>query len=259
MPFILPYKAGSASAKALSNSLGAKRIKKTGSLFKPLTRNGTPKVVINWGCTEVNPVVQGARILNTFESVYNACNKLNALTVLEECGVDVPKFTTDQDEAKTWLEQGKLVVERHLLRANSGRGIRIVDKIEDLQYAPLYTQYIKKQSEYRLHAMGGEVFDIQQKRRSTEVPDGDVNWQVRNTAGGFIFARDNVELQPITEEVKQMCATAVRSLGLDFGAVDLVYNKQQNKMYVLEINTACGLQGTTLEKYTDKFKEFLNV
>lgn len=259
MPYILPYKAGSASAKALAQGLQAKRIKKTGSNFTPLTRRGSQKVVINWGSTEPHPRVQGARVLNDFESVYNACNKLQAFVVLDECGVKIPDFTTDIEEAKSWQQQGFGVVERHLLRANSGRGIKIKEANQELEQAPLYTKYIKKQSEYRLHVLGGEVFDIQQKRRSREVSDEDVDWQVRNTAGGFIFARDNVDLNPITDQVKDMCTLAVRSLGLDFGAVDLVWNQHTDTCYVLEVNTACGLQGSTLVNYVNKFKEFLNV
>jgi len=46
---------------------------------------------------------------------------------------------------------------------------------------------------------------------------------------------------------------SVMALGLDFGAVDIVYNENDNKAYVLEINTAPGLSGTTLEKYVEVF------
>ena len=39
------------------------------------------------------------------------------------------------------------------------------------------------------------------------------------------------------------------AVGLKFGAVDLIWNELENKSYVLEINTAPGLTGATLEKY----------
>jgi len=39
-------------------------------------------------------------------------------------------------------------------------------------------------------------------------------------------------------------------LGLDFGAVDVVMSKGRNSLpYVLEVNCAPGLQGTTLTNY----------
>jgi D-alanine-D-alanine ligase-like ATP-grasp enzyme len=40
---------------------------------------------------------------------------------------------------------------------------------------------------------------------------------------------------------------------LDFGAVDIIYNAKRNECYVLEVNTAPGLEGTTVEKYATKF------
>jgi len=50
---------------------------------------------------------------------------------------------------------------------------------------------------------------------------------------------------------------AVSALGLDFGAVDIIYNEHENQYYVLEVNTAPGLEGTTVEKYAEAFaKEF---
>ena len=44
---------------------------------------------------------------------------------------------------------------------------------------------------------------------------------------------------------------AIKVLGLDFGAVDIIYNKQEDKWYVLEVNTAPGIYGTTLDKYVN--------
>jgi hypothetical protein len=46
-------------------------------------------------------------------------------------------------------------------------------------------------------------------------------------------------------------------LELDFGAVDLIWNENQNVVYVLEVNTAPGMEGTTLENYCDAFSNAL--
>ena len=43
------------------------------------------------------------------------------------------------------------------------------------------------------------------------------------------------------------------AIDLQFGAVDIIWNEKENKCYVLEINTAPGLVGTTLTKYTEAF------
>jgi glutathione synthase/RimK-type ligase-like ATP-grasp enzyme len=50
---------------------------------------------------------------------------------------------------------------------------------------------------------------------------------------------------------------AVSALGLDFGAVDIIWNEREDKCYVLEVNTAPGLQGSTLENYANAIMEVL--
>lgn len=121
--------------------------------------------------------------------------------------------------------------------------------------APLYVKYIKKQQEYRVHVFNGSVIDVQRKMRRTDTPDEDVNWQVRNHSNGFIFGREGVELSPTA---LTMCVASVQALGLDFGAVDMIHNERSDTYYVLEVNTACGLTGTTLEKYKTAILEYAN-
>jgi D-alanine-D-alanine ligase-like ATP-grasp enzyme len=111
-------------------------------------------------------------------------------------------------------------------------------------HAPLYTQYIKKKDEYRVHIFGGKVIDVQRKavRPGHQNPD----FRVRNTANGFIFVRNDVEAPA---DVLLQATNAVTVLGLTFGACDVIYNAKSNKAYILEVNTAPGLTGTTLENY----------
>jgi D-alanine-D-alanine ligase-like ATP-grasp enzyme len=49
--------------------------------------------------------------------------------------------------------------------------------------------------------------------------------------------------------------SAVNTLGLDFGAVDLIVAKD-GRVYVLEVNTAPGIEGITLEKYVKAFQNY---
>ena len=46
-----------------------------------------------------------------------------------------------------------------------------------------------------------------------------------------------------------MLFRSVNLLGLDFGAVDIGHRLQDNKFFVFEINTAPGIEGSTLDKY----------
>lgn len=172
--------------------------------------------------------------------------------------VRTPEFTTSREEAFRWLVKGHTVVERHVLNGNSGAGIRLVEPNgeEELTKAPLYVKYVPKKQEYRIHVCGGEAVDIQRKARRKDVADEDINWKIRNHDNGFIFARNEDGVVP--PDVIVQAVNSVKLLGLDFGAVDVIFNDKEQQAYVLEVNTAPGLSGSTLEGYVSRFKAIIN-
>lgn len=258
--FLFPYKPGSASAKALKETGIMKRIKRENSKFRPRAN----KTVVNWGCSKL-PNLAPCTILNKPEAVALAANKLAFFKRLEafnneqeeEAQVRYPTFTTERQTAEAWLEDKGSVVCRTILNGNSGAGIVLVEPEmggDGIVDAPLYTQYVPKKQEYRIHVFQGDVLDIQRKARCKDVADENVNWKIRNHDNGFIFAREGFECP---QDVIDQAVRCVNALGLDFGAVDMIYNDKQQKAYVIEVNTAPGLTGTTLENYTNKFKELI--
>jgi D-alanine-D-alanine ligase-like ATP-grasp enzyme len=44
---------------------------------------------------------------------------------------------------------------------------------------------------------------------------------------------------------------------LDFGAIDIIYNESRDQAYVLEVNTAPGLTGQTIQSYADAFRHLV--
>lgn len=247
---IFPYKAGSASAKALAEALGVKRIKEKGSKFK----GAAHKLIINWGCSKLPAELLKCRVLNSPESVSKASCKLASFKAMAEAGVTVPSFTTERQEVTALLEQGKTIVARTILRGHSGAGIVVIEPGQEVVAAPLYVEYVPKKEEYRIHVFDGVVVDIQRKARKKDVPDDQVNWKVRNLANGFIFARGEDALGQVPQDVLDQAVKAVASLGLDFGAADVIYNDKQKKAFVLEVNTAPGLSGSTLDGYVERLK-----
>lgn len=245
---IFSYKPGSRSARSLSQELGARRIKHTGSTLRG---NGN-KTVINWGAANLPDEVMKCRVINRPDLVAQAGNKLEAFRRMSDAGVSVVPFTDSIDIARQWLADNKAVIGRQLLRGSGGRGIVMYEDTNDIDSLPLYTQYVKKQSEWRVHIMNGQVIDTQRKVRDTRVADDDVDWQIRNHDRGFIFQRNDINppVQVIEESAKAMAA-----LGLDFGAVDVIWNNHQQRAYILEVNTAPGLEGTTLQNYANAFRE----
>lgn len=239
---ILPYKAYSRSAKALVDSLSPIAILK--AQRTPMV--GHKKKLINWGHSNPAFSLDNVVVLNKPTSVLIASNKLSALRVMKEAGVNVPDFTNDIELAKNWINEERIVLCRTLLRANSGRGIVIAKAVNDLVVAPLYVKYIRKEKEYRIHVFNGQIIDMIEKKRKRGFIDNTVyNKYIRSYEQGWVFSRENIE---VGQAVKVMAIKAVTSLGLDFGAVDIVMDRN-DKPIVLEVNTAPGVQGTTLDKY----------
>lgn len=254
MLYIYPYKLGSDSARQLRNGLSSllpyrvKLVRPAGR-FRPRRDD----LVINWGASTKPGWKWHCDDLNQPESISVASNKLSTFQTLQNI-VNIPLFTTDKEEANGWLSAGHTIVCRSLLSSHSGRGIEIVEGGGTLPNVPLYVQYKKKRSEYRVHVVKGEVIDTIQKRKrnASERPDT-FNTFIRSYNNGWVFCRDNIVPDVRRDE---LAIQAIKTLGLDFGACDIIYNEYEDKYYLLEINTAPGLEGTTLQKYVQAFRRF---
>lgn len=253
---IFAHNAHSEGARALSEALNARRIKHGNSRYI----GGPGKTVINWGCAGELPAnVRGSRIINPPEAVARVSNKLVFFQTCANAGAPrIPEFTTDRNVVRRWLVDGSKVVARTILQGHSGRGIVILEgEGVDIPVAPLYTKYVPKKEEWRLHVFKDgdqlRIMDQQRKIRDPEFP-GVPDWNVRSHANGFIFAR---EVEPPNPDVLHQAIKALEVTGLDFGAVDVIWNQQAGQAYVLEINTAPGLTGRTITSYANAFRRFL--
>lgn len=249
---VLPYRGGSRGATSLSRALNGRCLKVDGtSRFRPRRDD----VLINWGNTNNPDMVQNCTMNNV--DLRQASNKLSFFRQQSESGNAelLPRFWTAQEEIP---EDGFPVVCRTVLSGHSGDGIVIANTRDELVRASLYVQYVKKQDEYRIHVGRGRRMDgpqsiiisVQRKARSRAVPDDQVNWQVRNHTNGFIYMRENV-VAP--DAVIDVAKRVLEATNLDFGAVDVIWNERAQRAYVLEINTAPGLEGTTLDDYVRYF------
>jgi len=239
---LYPYKIGSKSCRLLAQELGIKRIRPEGK-YVPKGR----VTMLNWGNSTTPKWHSYCGWLNHPNSVRNAANKLTTFRLLADANIQTVEFTAELAIAKGWLDKGNTVVARRLLTGHSGNGIVLISPKDSMVAAPLYTLYKKKAAEFRVHVFDGRVFDIQHKRKRHEQ---EVNYQIRNYLNGWVYCRDNIVLP---DHIKEIAISSVQALSLDFGAVDIIWNKQENRCYVLEINTAPGLEGTTLTNYVERF------
>jgi glutathione synthase/RimK-type ligase-like ATP-grasp enzyme len=242
---IYAYKMGSRGAKALAEAVGGRVLKRVGSKY----RRKEGDLIINWGAAD-SPF-NGAKVANQPDAIRDASNKLTAFNAMKAAGVRVPDYWTDKADIP---DDAFPIMCRTLLTASEGRGIVVAEKREELVHAPLYTKYVKKKDEYRIHVlrrpgMEPEAISIQRKAKRRDVDEAD--FKIRNLANGFVFVREGVA--PPVDVIQQACSAVVAS-GLAFGAVDVIWNEHQGSAYVLEINTAPGLEGQTVEDYANAFR-----
>lgn len=264
---IVPYKLYSASAKALRSALRQAFPTKRVLLVSTASTKYQPRwtdYVINWGCSNEWPWINNTpKLANK-----NCVNKLRFFEMVSEYNktypegtpehVRIPKWTTSTEQAVLWCADDKEVFARTKLDGHSGAGI--VPCLERygtamFPHAPLYVMYKKKRHEYRVHVFKNDVIDVTQKKKRKEAEHLDT--KIRNHKNGWVYCRENVQ-EPTG--LRTLALNAIRAADLTFGAVDIIWNEKEDKCYVLEINTAPGLVGTTLDKYVDSFvKDIKNV
>lgn len=252
--WLYPYQGYTSGGTSLIRELEGKKIITKGKSkykFKPRKH-----VVINWGSRNTGDIPT----LNSAAAVTRCIDKLAFFN--HHSGASrafLPEFTTSRQTAEGWVRSGSTVVARTVLNGHSGEGIVICvpDGKNPVPDAPLYTKYIPKDQEYRVHIVKGTdgTFDNFYNQRKVKRKDFTEkhNRYVRCFNNGYTYQHNDLD---IPSAVIEAAINVFNASGLDFGAVDVIYSKSTNRGYVLEINTAPGLEGASIEKYAEVFKKY---
>lgn len=183
-------------------------------------------------------------------------DKLTQYNYFLDNGLNFPSFTTSKELTQN-LMKDKMVdsmVCRTLLRAKSGKGIVIADTVEQLVDAPVYVAYQKKTNEYRIQFFKGELVCVREKRlrKGYEKPEGR-DGRVRSHDNGYVFCEP---LEPLPEEAIDMARKASKVTGSDFAGVDIAFHKPSKYWFMLEVNSAPGMEGLTIEQYTSAIVKY---
>lgn len=182
---------------------------------------------------------------NRIEFKYGDCkDKLTQYKFFHEQGIPSPAFTTQNAQALAWIQAGKTVVARTLLNSSEGKGIVLASTPQDLVSAPVYTEYLKKKKEFRVHIFKEEVVSVLEKRKKKGATSEET--KIRNTANGYVFCRENVT-EP--NGIRELALKAAKVTNSDFKGVDIGYNEKLNQLFVIEVNSAPGMEGSTITEY----------
>lgn len=230
------------------NAAGVRCVLSDRNVFRPR------HLVINWGASsDVAPA--SLRVCNKPAALAVARNKLATFRKLSEAAVRIPLFWTSMDDVVR-TRSDSIILERHTLTGESGAGIVVKRAGESLSPAPLYVEYLRKNTEYRVHVFNGKAIATQQKRRESDAEQSRDEALLRNRDNGWVFCVQGIDISRSTA-AGEIAVRAVAAVGLHFGAVDIVWASRDDLRYVLEINTKPGLSSpTVLSAYVQAIKEY---
>ena len=241
-----------------------------------LRRKEKPDVVVNLGITE--PVAFTGRILNSREMIQACSNKRRARMQFAETGVPSPLlFLTGQQIAKENLP----VVGRTSYH-RKGEGFWFCQSLRDVQRAVSagathFMEFIPNTREYRVHTfVKSKYWEASQKERKPEhyasikisekvwTGDGepDPKSPQKNHDFGWSFLAPQNRREEEVNVVRYAAKQAIAALGMDFGAVDVMYRLGNKLPYVLEVNSTPSMAdeaANTCEIYAKRILRTIGV
>lgn len=191
---------------------------------------------VNWGR-------RSGRGLNS--DITNAVNKRIARELFAEHGVPAPRIFTS-DEALDAVRDGITVLGRPDIHTRR-QGFWVCRTIDDIEKAlrgrgrkrpaTHFMEWVDMEREFRVHQFQGRTLRISEK---------------------LFEGRDYTTIKPTVENrrhIRKAARHAIRALGLDFGTIDLLADEEQ--VFVLEVNAAPGLGGSTPRLWAETFIDHL--
>jgi hypothetical protein len=125
-----------------------------------------------------------------------------------------------------------------------------------------WTRYENLEQEFRVHIFkrGAEWSSVRLGAKFPR-PGVSVHPWVRSWVGGWhlLYNAEALALAKRYRGVRDAAKAAVEARGLDFGAVDIGVKARDQRPIVLEVNTAPGLEGRTLEVYAREVMRYAGV
>ena len=180
-------------------------------------------------------------------------NKLSQYQWFKNNDIPCLEFTTELNEAVDWCEEGHTVFGRKYLNASCGKGIMVFESAFDVEPCPVYTLYKKKKREFRVHVFKDQVVSVVEKKRKKEF-DGERDTKIRNVANGYVFVQQNVD-EP--DGLRELALRAAEVSYSDFRGVDIGYNKLKDELFVIEVNSAPGIQGNNINRYLEAIVQYV--
>lgn len=275
--FILYNNTGIHSGRALRKMLGELHSGEVqGGYPKRFSRTVNsgekPDVIVNLGVTEDIPY--DGKILNTQDMVRAASNKRKARQIFVECKVPTPELYLKPGAVSK--EDLPVIGRTSYHRKGEGfwfcKTLAAVRKDAD-EGATHFLEFIPNTREYRVHTfIKRRYWDSKERKPANyvSIKISEKVWQGKRTpsqnkpqknhAFGWTFLGPQGRREEELDVVRHAAKQAIAALGMDFGAVDVMYRVRAKQPYVLEVNSTPSLSdenATTCEVYANRIMKTL--
>lgn len=260
MLYVLYKNSGVHSGRALRRMLeglyGEKVLGGYPKRFSLLQKQGVqPKIIVNLGVTEDLKFV--GRILNTQDMVRLASNKRKARQIFDDKDVPAPKLFTSANS----ITEADLPLVGRTSYHQKGEGFWFCKTMKDVRNAVAsgathFLEFISSTREYRVHTfISGKHLDTPLDKRTADhyvsTKISEKVWQgegapnpeepQKNHEFGWSFLGPQDRRAEELDVVRYAAKQAIAALGIDFGAVDVMYRIRNKCPYVLEVNSTPSL------------------
>lgn len=202
------------------------------------------KILIRYGNRTPVQTNGGTITYNRSDAIKRASNKRLSRELFIENNISCPKFTsTEESEFEACIARP--------LKHSQGNDFYFLETYDDyVKHHSVYgedhyySQFIDKTQEFRVHCAHGKVLVLSEKAPPKEKV---LAWNRHNSEEGFkVITWNNAEPY---YDLMINALKAIESLGLDFGAVDVIV--KDGIPYILEVNTRWDMSNSnyTCKRY----------
>lgn len=210
--------------------------------------------ILRWGCTTIINA-NGATVYNKSRAINLASNKFEARMKMQENNVPIPRTNI----GRMGIAYATFPIIIRPLKHSKGKDFYIANNYGE--FYPIfhntffdggcyYSSVYDKKQEYRVHVAFGKILSIQEK----PLVDGIIQANQAQT-------HESWRVLPWSEYRRDLCriaVDAVKALGLDTGAVDVMVNRENREMSICicEVNTAPSLDSSPYDQ--KRYSMFIN-
>ena len=192
------------------------------------------------------------RILNKQSAVKTSANKPATKTLLQEKNIPTPELISFEDVIAGNVKFPVIVRRNNHFK---GKFFNVCNSPQSVRRFNSSNHYIQemvtKKDEYRLFVLNDKIIEANIKR----CPENQQTPMIRNKENGCFFAR--VRVSDLDRNLKNAARSAIREIGLDFGAVDCATIQEYPGITIFEVNSAPGLIPRKIELLKTKLEEII--